>query len=101
MALASQFLRIRVLATPLMFLCFFTVYIFQAFGKGRISLCLGMIRWLVFNIPLLFLLDALFGMLGIVWAQAIADCLAVGLSFYVYRKYRPRVEELGNAPQAG
>ena len=50
---------------------------------------------------LLFLLDALFGMLGIVWAQAIADCLAVGLSFCVYRKYRPRVEELGNAPQAG
>ena len=100
-ALASQFLRIRVLATPLMFLCFFTVYIFQAFGKGRISLCLGMIRWLVFNIPLLFLLDALFGMLGIVWAQAVADCLAVGLSFYVYHKYRPRVEELGNAPQAG
>lgn len=100
-ALASQFLRIRVLATPLMFLCFFTVYIFQAFGKGRISLFLGMIRWLVFNIPMLFLLDALFGMLGIVWAQAIADCLAVGLSFYVYRKYRPRVEELGNAPQAG
>ena len=100
-ALASQFLRIRVLATPLMFLCFFTVYIFQAFGKGRVSLCLGMIRWLAFNIPLLFLLDSLFGMLGIVWAQAIADCLAVGLSFYAYHKYRPRMDDLGDAPQAG
>ena len=33
--MASQFLRIRVLATPLMFLSFFTVYLFQAFGNGR------------------------------------------------------------------
>ena len=35
--LAGQFLRIRVLATPLMFMSFFTVYLFQAFGQGRIS----------------------------------------------------------------
>ena len=43
-ALASQFLRIRVLATPLMFMSFFTVYLFQAFGKGRISLFLSLIH---------------------------------------------------------
>lgn len=87
--LASQFLRIRVLATPLMFLSFFTVYLFQAFGKGQISLFLGVTRWLVFNIPMLFLLDAIFGMFGIVWSQATADILTVALSLYVYRTYRP------------
>ena len=90
-ALASQFLRIRVLATPLMFLSFFTVYLFQAFGRGRISLLLGTVRWLGFNIPMLFLLNALFGMLGIVWSQVTADTLTVLLSFYVYGKYRPAV----------
>lgn len=89
--LASQFLRIRVLATPLMFLCFFTVYMFQAFGKGRISLFLGVTRWLVLNIPMLFLLNAVFGMFGIVWSQVTADTLAMLLSFYVYWKYRPAV----------
>ena len=89
-ALASQFLRIRVLATPLMFLSFFTVYLFQAFGKGRISLFLGVTRWLVFNIPMLFLLNAIFGMYGIVWSQAIADILTVALSFFMYFRYRPR-----------
>ena len=97
-ALASQFLRIRVLATPLMFLSFFTVYLFQAFGKGRISLFLGVTRWLVFNIPMLFLLNAIFGMFGIVWAQVTADTLTVLLSFYVYRKYRPAV---GNPAAVG
>ena len=88
-ALASQFLRVRVLATPLMFLCFFTVYLFQAFGKGRVSLFLGVSRWLALNIPMLFLLNAIFGMYGIVWAQAAADFLAMLLSFYVLKKHQP------------
>ena len=94
--LASQFLRIRVLATPLMFLSFFTVYMFQAFGKGRISLFLGVTRWLVFNIPMLLFLNAVFGMFGIVWSQVTADTLTVLLSFYVYWKYRP---VMGDAPK--
>lgn len=87
--LASGFLRIRVLATPLMFLSFFTVYLFQAFGKGRVSLFLGVTRWLVFNIPMLFILNAVFGMYGIVWSQVTADILTVALSFYVYHRLGP------------
>ena len=89
--MAAQFLRIRVLATPLMFLSFFTVYLFQAFGKGRISLLLGVTRWLGFNIPMLFLLNALFGMYGIVWSQAAADILTVLLSFAVYTRFKPKL----------
>ncbi len=89
--MASAFLRIRVLATPLMFLSFFTVYLFQAFGKGRISLFLGVTRWLGFNIPMLFLLNFIFGMYGLVWSQVTADILTVVLSFYVYHRFRPRM----------
>ena len=91
--LASQFLRSRVLATPLMFLSFFTVYLFQAFGKGRIALFLGMTRWLVFNIPMLFLLNAIFGMFGIVWSQAAADVLTVILSFCVLWRHKPSPQQ--------
>ena len=93
--MASQFLRIRVLATPLMFLSFFTVYLFQAFGKGQVSLFLGVTRWLVFNIPMLFLLNRIFGMYGIVWSQVTADTLTVILSFAVYHLFGPK------APQDG
>ena len=92
-ALASQFLRVRVLATPLMFLSFFTVYMFQAFGMGRVALFLGVTRWLVLNIPMLFLLNAIFGMYGIVWAQAAADSLTVMLSFYMLHRYRPLLHQ--------
>ena len=100
-SLATGFLRVRVLATPLMFLSFFTVYLFQAFGRGRISLFLGMTRWLVFNIPMLFLLNAVFGMYGLVWSQVTADTLTVALSFAVYFRCRPALLRDGASREAG
>ena len=89
MALASSFLRVRVLATPLMFMSFFTVFLFQALGKGNISLLLGVVRWLGFNIPMLYILNAAAGMYGLVWSQVAADSLTVILSLAVYLKARP------------
>ena len=85
--LGTGFLRIRCLATPLMFMSFFTVYVFQGFGEGNKSLFLGVMRWAVFNIPMLFLLNRIIGMYGIVWSQVCADILTVLLSFYVYCRY--------------
>lgn len=86
-ALGTDFLRIRVLATPLMFMSFFTVFLFQAFGRGDKAFFLGVSRWLVFNIPMLFILNGVFGMYGIVWSQSTADMLTVILSFFVYKQY--------------
>ena len=90
--LGTDFLRIRILATPLMFLSFFTVYLFQAFGKGNKALFLGIMRWAVFNIPMLFILNKIIGMYGIVWSQITADILTVALSLYVYKKYSTSVK---------
>ena len=97
--LASAFLRVRVLATPLMFISFFTVYLFQAFGKGTVSLLLGMVRWLVFNIPMLYLLNTIFGMYGLVWSQVTADTLSVIMSLTVYIKFRPPILQGGRLPE--
>lgn len=86
-ALGTDFLRVRVLATPLMFMSFFTVFVFQGFGEGNTSLFLGVMRWVAFNIPMLFILNAVFGMYGIVWSQVTADVLTVALSAFVYFSY--------------
>ncbi len=94
-ALGTVFLRIRVLATPLMFLSFFHVYLFNGFGKGGYALFLGVMRWAVFNIPMLFLLNRLLGINGIVWSQATADVLTVALSFAVYRRYERKMSLRG------
>ena len=89
--LGTGFLRIRCLATPLMFMSFFTVHVFQGFGSGNTSLFLGIMRWAVFNIPMLFLLNSIFGMYGIVWSQVSADVLTVLLSAAVYYRYTKKM----------
>ncbi len=86
----THFLRARCFATPLMFLCFSMVHFTQAIGLGRESFWLAVIRQLVFNIPLLFLLNRLAGMTGIVWTQALADCLTAIISYIIYAGIRKR-----------
>ncbi|CRZ34019.1 hypothetical protein DFR55_10816 [Herbinix hemicellulosilytica] len=80
------------MATPLMFCSFFTVHLFQGFGDGNKALFLGVMRWAVFNIPMLFILDYFFGMYGIVWSQVTADMLTVILSYVVYSNYMKKLK---------
>ncbi len=89
-SLGTDFLRIRCLATPLMFLSFFHVNLFNSFGKGGYAMFLGTFRWAALNIPMLFLLNAWIGMYGLVWTQAIADGINVVLSFAVYKLFEKR-----------
>ena len=85
--LGTHFLRARTLATPFMFICFHLVNFFQAVGMGGKALALGSSRWLVFNIPLLFVMNWIFGMYGIVWTQVVADVMMASVSLYVYRSF--------------
>lgn len=94
--IGANFLRVRCLATPFMFMCFHLVNLFQAVGKGNNALLLAVIRWAVFNIPLLFLFNAVFGMYGIVCTQMIADICTAAVSFYVYHRF---VQSIAGAGQ--
>ncbi len=89
--LGTNFLRARILATPLMFLCFFTVHVFNGYGEGKRALFLGVVRWAVINIPMLFVLNTLVGMYGLVWSQLISDALTVAVTFYVYNSYMKKL----------
>lgn len=81
-----DFLRINVLATPLMICNFQMSYTFQAMGKGVQSLLLTSCRQGIINIPLLFLMNWLVGLYGIIWTQLLADSITIIISFAFYRK---------------
>ena len=81
-----DFLRINVLATPLMICNFQMSYSFQAMGKGAESLLLTSCRQGIVNIPLLFLMNWLVGLYGIIWTQLLADGITVVISFTIYRR---------------
>ena len=86
----SRFLRVRALATIVMFLSFIYVHFFQAVGRGGYTLGLAVSRWALINIPMLFVLNALFGIYGIVWSQSVSDCIVALYSFLIYRRFRRR-----------
>lgn len=59
---------------------------------------LSILRQGVLLIPLLYLLDALFGLNGVIYGQSITDYIAVGLSVVIWHRVR---KNLGEKKAAG
>ena len=85
-AFGTVFLRIACLATPLMISNFQKIYCLQAMGKGKESLLLGIFRQGLFAIPIIFIMNSLFQLHGIVSAQVISDGITFVIATLVYRK---------------
>ncbi|MCQ2515835.1 MAG: hypothetical protein MJ094_03105 [Saccharofermentans sp.] len=53
-------------------------------GKGQVAMWLAIIRQLILYVPLLVLMNYLFGMFGLVWAQIAGDIMTdiVSLSWF-------------------
>ena len=83
--MSTDFLRILCLAVPFMLFNLQISFTFQAMGMGQQSLVLSSLRQGVINIPLLFIMNALFGLYGIVWTQLISDIITGVISYAVYR----------------
>jgi Na+-driven multidrug efflux pump len=71
-------------------------FTFQAMGMGRESLILSSLRQGVVNIPLLFLMNSLFMLEGIVWTQLISDVITAIISYIVYVRAVNRLEQRGS-----
>jgi putative MATE family efflux protein len=83
--MSTDFLRILCVAVPFMIFNLQISFTFQAMGKGKESLILSSLRQGVVNIPLLFVMNGLFGLYGIVWTQLISDIITGIVSYAVYR----------------
>ena len=88
--LGTRFLEIRSFAAIFMFLSFHVVHFMQAVNRGKVSLYLAMIRQLCLNIPLLLILNRLFGMTGVVWTQTVADAINVCVSYLIFHSMLKR-----------
>ena len=83
---AALFLRIRCLASPVQMLNYHTSYCMQAMGKGKETLIHAFVRELVFYIPMMFLLDRLFGETGLACALPIGEGLAAIFALYLLKR---------------
>lgn len=80
----TEFLKARCFAAPFMFLCFHMVHFMQAIDQGKTAFFMAVLRQLCLNIPIVFLMNYLLGMTGIVWTQMIADMTCAGISYIIY-----------------
>lgn len=77
----SAFLRGQALALPFLCLDFFGVAIFQACGKGLHALFFAIARKIILEIPALIVLNMIFPLYGLAYAQFVAEVvLAVVVS---------------------
>ncbi len=90
--LAANFVRIGFLVTPIMFYNKKICYTFQAMGTGWKSLLVTLCREGIFNIPVLFLMNACFGMYGVAWTQIVADGITLIISVFLYRGFVKKLE---------
>ena len=83
---ATLFLRIRCIASPVQFINYHTSFCMQAMGNGKKTLLHAFVRELVFYIPLMFLLDRLFGETGLAAALPVGEtCGALFALFLLHR----------------
>ena len=76
---ASHFLPLLACA-PFGFLAQVASAYFQAVGQERISILLGVCRYLLFAIPMIVVLAAVEGLTGVWWSQPPADLMAAALA---------------------
>lgn len=91
-ALGASFLSIACLAVPLTSVNFFISYTLQAMGKGVQSATLTFSRQGLLNIPLLVVMNLLFGLYGMIWTQLVVEVImlpvSLGMYFHTFQKLR-------------
>lgn len=85
--LGATFLRILCLMTPMMAISYLITTMFQATGQGKRALTISIFRKTTIDVPLMFLLNKLIPLYGLMMVQPIVDTMSVGLAFALYRDF--------------
>ena len=95
-AYGTRFMRGLCLATPFLNQDFLAVGVFQACGMGKKSLIFAILRKIVLEIPALYILNALFPLYGLAYAQLCAEVvLAVAAVVVLLRMFRRLERQYG------
>lgn len=88
----ARFMRGMSLALPFLCIDFVAVGVFQACGMGGKSLIFALMRKLVLEIPALFVLDKLFPLYGLAYAQLVAEVVLAAAAVIVLSKMFRRLQ---------
>lgn len=88
---ASKFLRGMCICLPFICMDFMAVGVFQSCGMGKKALVFAILRKIIFEIPIIFILNHFFPLYGLAWAQTLAEiilaCIAVAVLVRMFRNF--------------
>lgn len=87
LGLATLFLRIRCLASPVQFINYSCSYCMQAMGFGRSTMLHAIVRELVFYIPFMFLLDRFFAETGLASALPVGEACGAAFALFLLQHH--------------
>lgn len=82
----TKFMRGLCLALPFLCMDFLAVGVFQACGMGSKSLVFALLRKIVLEIPALFILNRLFPLYGLAYAQTAAEIILAAAAVLVLKR---------------
>ncbi len=99
-AYGTKFLRGMCFALPFLSMDFMAVGVFQACGLGHNALLFALLRKIILEIPALYLLNYLFPLYGLAYAQFVAEfILAVAAVLVLLRLFRKLEKNNNNRKQ--
>ena len=81
-AYGSEFLQGMCLSLPFLCMDFIAVGVFQACGMGKKSLVFAIMRKIVLEIPALFLLNYLYPLYGLAYAQTVSEIILAAAAVF-------------------
>ena len=91
---AASFLRMRCAASPFQFLNYHSSYCLQAMGDGKGTLIHAFCRILLIYIPLILILDRIFGQNGLAVSLPAGEFLSDFLAIWLLRRWLKKPHEL-------
>lgn len=82
----AEFLRGRCFALPFMMIGYHVVNYMNAVNKGKVSFLLAIIRHILLIIPILIVMNAIWGLGGLTWAQLVADAVNALIACLIFYK---------------
>ena len=101
-AYGTRFLRGFCLGLPFLCMDFLAVGVFQAVGMGKAALSFAILRKIVLEIPALYLLNRLFPLYGLSYAQMAAELvLSIASVIMLARIFRRMQRDDRSGPDSG
>lgn len=82
--IAAFFLRGRSFALPFMMIGYHLINFANATNRGKVSLFMAVFRHLILIVPIVLLMNHLFGIIGLTYAQFVADFIGAMVSIIVF-----------------